>query len=76
MPIAAEQYGEPAVNRQPSFRQTRRAEQLKEQGSYRKQFEGNGTKKQCEEAAEIDKSKTRHDKLKPDGATPKRDRRM
>ena len=33
-------------------------------------------KKQREEAAEIDKSKTRHDKLKPDGATQKRDGRI
>ena len=33
-------------------------------------------KKQLEEAAEIDKSKTRHEKLKPDGARPKRDGRI
>ena len=49
---------------------------MKEEGIYRKQFEENKTKKQREEAAEIDKSKTRHDKLKPDGATQKRDGRI
>ena len=49
---------------------------VKEQGIYKKRFEGNRTKKQREETAEIDKSKTRHHKLKLDGATPKRDGRM
>ena len=69
--------GEPAVNRQPGFRRkTRRAERREKRIVYRKQFEENGAKKQREEATEIDKSKTRHDKLNPDGATPKRDGRM
>ena len=49
---------------------------MKEEGIYRKRLEENGAKKQREEAAEIDKSKTRHDNLKSDGATQKRERRL
>ena len=33
---------------------------VKEEGIYRKRLEGNGTKKQRKEAADIDKSKIRH----------------
>ena len=49
---------------------------MKEEGIYAKRLEGNGAKKQRKEVAEIDKSKTRHDNLKPDGAMQKRDWRM
>ena len=48
---------------------------VKEEGFTEKRLEGQRAKKQREEAAEIDKSKTRHDKLKPDGATQQRDGR-
>ena len=46
---------------------------MKEEGIYKKRLKENGAKKQREEAAEIDKNKTRQDKIKPDGARPKRD---
>ena len=47
---------------------------MKEEGIYRKRLEGNGAKKQCKgRRYRQEQNKTSYDKLKADGARPKRD---